>query len=371
MEETGVLSERAWEGVIEKFLSKKTPEEYDFKLMRGYDGKKSVDKWFAYKTLKDGFDCDTCELAKAIYHCLWGWEMESKNSFRNSLLFQKNLGEGVGGDTMNSLGTTMEKYMKKRGVKKCKEQWESEKEETRKKAEEIGLEDFAKFTSCIGNFVLVPARFNGHRGIHSCIRDYWDLSLDYLAYEEKSAWLSMYKEPMNQKTDNKAFAKYINMFFLWDYVGKGYKVKPLFDSHKGKLGDNVLSSNNVFPSGEKEFEQYFNRANTYIKRRGVFMVAMLKLAVDFKNVKINIKYKDNWESWDVSAIYKYIVKEVFLQDDKTYSDYDEVFGAIEKAINDIKKKGGDIPNGISDILKEAQNLIKNVEENTNDKKRSS
>lgn len=358
MEETELLPETAWKKVIKMFLNEKTPEEYDFKLMQGYNGKSSVDKWFAYKTLKDGFDCDTCELAKAIYHCLWGWEMESGNSFRRSPLFQKNLGEGAGGDTMNSLGTTMEKYMNKRGVKQCKVQWE--KEEAGKKAEEIGLENFAKYTSCIGNFVLVPARFNGHRGIHPYIKDYWDLSLDYLAYEEKSAWLSMYKEPMNQKNagDNKAFVKYINMFFLWDYVEKDYEVRPLFASHKDILGRRPLSRENLFPKieGDKnEFQEFFNNVNMYIKRRGIFMAAMLKIAIEFRNAETGLPdNKEDWSGWDVSVIYKYIVEKVFLAD-KTYSGYKEIFKAIEGAIENITK--GKTLNDILDILKKAQKEI--------------
>lgn len=412
--------------VVQKFLNRKKPEEYDFKLeMKEYYEKYNtgqrhtkfileieekinnennfVSRWFAYKTLEKEreekekekekkyilFDCDnsndTCELTKSIYEYLWGWKKdEGAKKYCGKVLALTEGANGMinafGGDTMNSLGTTIIKYMKdmnKKGenacksVKDCKDNWSTDYEIPE-------LEKFAKYTSCIGNFVLVPYGFNGHRGIHPCIKDYWDLSLDYLAYTEKSAWLSIGKEEINQNYagDNKAFVKYINMFFLWDYMEKkedgeeSYKVKSLFASHEEKLGKKPLSSDDVFPKEEAECKQYFDNANRYIKRRGIFMVAMLKIAVEYKSVKIKIKDyepKEEWKGWDVSIIYKYIMEKVFLTD-KPYSGYKDVFTAINEAIEGITKNGEKIPNAVSDILENAQELIE--KEDANDQKAS-
>lgn len=413
--------------IIQKFLNEENekPEEYDFKLeMKEYYGKYNkkdrhtdfikkikekinneenfVKRWFAYRTLEEEmngkkyimFDCDnsndTCELTKSIYYYLWGWEKgkEARNYFGKLLILPKSdLPQGdsseydinidFGGDTMNSLGTTLIKYINTVNGKQRKSVKDCENDLDSVSGEEC-LNNFAKYTSCIGNFVLVPAGFNGYRGIHPFIKDYWDLSLDYLAYKEKNAWLSTGKEPMVQEKarDNTAFVKYINMFFLWDYVDEEYEVRPLFASHKDKLGRKPLSQENLFPKIEEEkneFQEFFNNVNMYIKRRGIFMAAMLEIAVEFKDdkaVKINIpKYQDNWGGWDVSVIYKYIVEKVFLAD-TTYRGYNQVFDAIEEAIKGITKEGRNIKNDILGILNNAKKQIKKVGKDANDKKRS-
>lgn len=332
----------------EKYKHKKILEEIDKKI----DGEKnSVSRWFAYKTLEKEinkkkykeFDCDnsndTCELTKAIYYCLWGWKKGSKNNFGKLLtLSEDNINDEFGGDTMNSLGTTLVKYMKEKSVKDCKKQWDKEM----KRIEENPLfYDFAKYTSCIGNFVLVPAGFNKHRGLHLCIKDFWDLSLDYLAYTEKNQWLPIGKDPIEQEHagDNRAFVKYINMFFLWDYVNEKYEVRPLVDCHKERLGCKPLSPDpgTIFPEDEDGYQKYFENVNEYIRRRGIFMAAMLKIAVKFKDVEIresnaNEKWSA-WVGWEVSDVYKYIVKNVFLTNE-LYADYKAV---IKKIISVVEK----------------------------------
>ncbi len=354
---------------ISDFLKKEKPEEYDFKLEMknyykdnnknvNYDGlikeiesrikpeEDSIKNWFAYKTLekdmgrkKNLFDCDnsndTCKLSELIYRYLWGWE-EGKNNFRKLLILQKEnngMTNTFGGDTMNSLGTTLRKYMDKNSVNECKKEWDKTERDKADLDSMKHLHDFAQYTSCIGNFVLVPAGFNGHRGIHPCIKDYWDLSLDYLAYTEKNAWLSNEKRLMKQKAaqENSAFVKYINMFFLWDYVDKNYEVKSLFASHENILGAKICSVNDVLPEDESEFSSYFENANTYIKRRGIFMVAMLNIAYRFEDVEIEYTNKAAWKDWKVSDIYKYIVEKVFLTD-KEYSGYEGVIEAIKNAV---------------------------------------
>lgn len=132
---------------------------------------------------------------------------------------------------MNSFATTLLQYVKAggrgvRSVKECRKEYE--KGNFKKEFENAGLEDFAKYVSCIGNFVLVPAGFNGYRGTHRYLKDYWDLSLDHLAYVKRS-WL---QHEDKGTTRNDGFPEYINTFFLWDYVDENYEVKPLFGSHE-------------------------------------------------------------------------------------------------------------------------------------------
>lgn len=408
---------------VQDFLKEETTEEYDFKLkMKDYyeeynkpvennDSKKIhddllkdikeqinnednfVSRWFAYKTLEKEingkkyrlFDCDnsndTCELTKSIYYCLWGWEKEkgARNYWGKLLILPKEKNGVInvfGGDTMNSLGTTMIRYMKSvceelgeggkkiKSVKACKGKWESVIDE-HKTSE---LNNFAKNTSCIGNFVLVPYGFNGYRGKHPYIKDYWDLSLDYLAYEGKSAWLSICNDSIEQKVarENKAFVKYINMFFLWDYVKEKYEVRPLFGSHKEKIGAKPLSSTDVYPKDEEEFRKYFENVNNYIKRRGLFMAAMLKIAVKYDERKEQLGQDGN-DIWHVSDIYKYIVEKVFLTD-KTYLGYKEVIETIKETIEKAVKDGV-ISTKIKDDI--FDNILANIEklkEDTHDPK---
>lgn len=365
-----------------KYNTSKRHDKLIHEIEEKIDNEKNyISRWFAYKTLEGEqngrkyiqFDCDnsndTCELTKLIYYYLWGWEKgkKAKNYFGNLLILQEKSAV-FGGDTMNSLGITMVRYLKKRSVKDCKKKWESKKGMSVVK----GLYDFALYTSCIGNFVLVPKGFNGHRGIHPQIKDYWDLSLDYLAFAEKSAWLSTGEEPIKQKyvKDNKAFVKYINMFFLWDYVDKSYQVKPLFDSHGDKLGAKLIPDGDVCPE-EEEFEQYFITATEYIIRRGLFMAAMLKIAVEYDERKER-QGQDGNDIWHVSDIYKYIVEKVFLTD-KTYSGYEGVIHDIKDVISKAVKENvilEDTKEEIFSILGKAQDLIAEVKVDANDKKAS-
>lgn len=306
---------------------------------------------------KDGNKVDKNGTGIGVYEYGWG-------NFRTSYLglFKDEKKLLWGSDTMNTIAFYRDAI----------ENYKNKNDENEKKVDEL-----CRKCHYLGNFVLVPAYFNQRRG--GC--DQIDVALYRLCEGKITVDFSFRDSKCGSVTKvdklevaykkfniwhKDCFTQYINMFFLWDYVKKNEKTYYVKDMKSNR--EPVTSNTNV---NESNVGKYITNANAYIEKRSIFMAAMLEIAVEFKNVEVNVSdSKMKWQDWDVSDIYKCIVEKVFLAD-KTYSDYDEVFGAIEKAINDIKKKGGDIPNGISDILKEAQNLIKNVEENTNDKKRSS
>lgn len=77
------------------------------------------------------------------------------------------------------------------------------------------------------------------------------------------------------------FTKYINYFFLWDYVecvNGEYRIKPLFDSHNNiEMGnvDNTSLWSNI--ADELNLKQFLRNACKNIKRRGVFMSILIRL----------------------------------------------------------------------------------------------
>lgn len=395
-----------------EFLKRKTeiePENFDFKFfMQEYykcwdtrgiytdlinelekeigspenkDGKiTNIGRWLAYKTsdviyYEDKkkknesinkfvyFDCDnsndTCALTKEIYYYLWGWKKyKGKSNFGDSLVWGKD--SAMGGDTMNSFATTMIQYFKMlfldpniNSVMECKNLYDENKEDFIDSFKNsfksiIEFEKFAKYVSCIGNFVLVPAGFNGYRGTHSCLKDYWDLSLDYLLYAKRS-WLECEEKSVKR---NKGFKQYINTFFLWDYVEStkdNYEVKDLFPSHKEKLGGTrPLSNEKIYPIEREEYSKFFNNVNKCIRRRGQFMVEMLRIATSDEEGKRDDTEYPEWKEWNVTEIYKKIMKEVFLAD-TAYPGYKEVVEKIEKTVAGYAY--------VQDILEELQGKL--------------
>ena len=165
---------------------------------------------------------------------------------------------------------------------------ESEENKEKKKFYDA-LRKYAKLTGCLGNFVLVPKGFNAYRGLASAIKDYWDLSLHELRYDRSGqGWLDQVDMPFN---------KYINLFFLWDYVSgkknEGYRVRPLFKSHEAILmREKMVLPRKAEPSNEDgegasdDFSEFTKNANRCILRRGAFMSTMLR---------ISAKYSDSYD----------------------------------------------------------------------------
>lgn len=131
---------------------------------------------------------------------------------------------------------------------------------------------FADLYHTIGNMVLVPRRFNSGR--YGKTFDFWDSSLVWLkndgfAYGNQLLF------------DKRNFTKYINYFYLWDYVESvngEYRVKPLFNSHSNIENGNVYNSlpwTNI--SNEQDLKQFLKNACENISKRGSFMSILMRL----------------------------------------------------------------------------------------------
>lgn len=226
------------------------------------------------------FDCDSWngsnDLMDEIYDRLWRNKM---NKWGCSSSHDK-----FGGDTMNSFATTFhalfcdgDSFLAYKNDIKSIESEEKKKREEKKKFYDA-LRKYAELTGCLGNFVLVPKGFNGYRGLAGTIKDYWDLSLHELRCDRSGqGWLDQVDMPFN---------KYINLFFLWDYVsGKkngGYRVRPLFKSHEAILMREkmVLPRKADGEGASDDFSEFTKNANRCILRRGAFMSTMLRISVE-------------------------------------------------------------------------------------------
>lgn len=253
-------------------------------------------------------DCDSsggdCKLANDLYEKLWGRKEGAcvGNSF---LELNNTFGKTkFGGDTMNSAQTAMDKLLEavahpnseyfkhKHGVYSANfyiQLYAKYQNFFVKDLEKVnGLKSFLESYHTLGNFVLVPKGFNRWRGSKSDIKDYWDLSLNYL---KKNGYGDF-------DSDSKCFSQYINYFFLWDYVksvnNSGYEINP--------IGMKALTD-------ERNISDFFKTATALIKRRGIFMTAMLKLAT---------KKRDKYED---------LQKDVFSTEN-CYSGFDEVIDKI-------------------------------------------
>ncbi|MCH5205968.1 MAG: hypothetical protein J1F09_03375 [Oscillospiraceae bacterium] len=287
-------------------------------------------------------DCDGsdgyCKLAIDLYAKLWNAEKtKNKNGFeiKDISFAEKGKKLTFGGDTMNSFQTTLNwllqhfeetlyefgQYKKERqrnnfSLNFCLQVYSIYKDYiyNLKKADDklLGgkLNKYADTYHTLGNFVLVPSGFNKGRSSSTC--DFWDSSL---------VWL---KSGYDDKFNSDDFNKYINYFFLWDYVDgvdeKGkFKIKPLFKSH-----DKIEQGNWTNITSKEEAEQFMENAARFILRRGIFMTAMLKLAT-------NEEYTET---------YKTLQKKIFSSDE-CYNGFNSV---IEKVME------YDLPSDVRTIL---------------------
>ncbi len=272
---------------IKNLLAQSEPHKYNFEYECGIDDYANlppVERWITYIAAdaepKKGYfpdatinfaseakknysglaDCDGSgikgnnALIHAIYKTLFSWE-KGKDTFGMVSEFQSFFG----GETMNSLffpmvdhaGAAINQIPKMPKMTRFSRNHLMDyfvQQETHDKFLAVlqntyGLIDYINSYHTIGNFTLVPAKFNAFRGIKCGIRDYWDESLKYLKENGFS----------EVGFDKDEFTKYVNFFFLWDYIGENGEPKDLNP-------------------------KYFLRQTTgYIYRRGVFMIAMLKL----------------------------------------------------------------------------------------------
>ena len=264
------------------------------------------------------FDCDSWngsnDLMDEIYDRLWRNKMD------------KSLRDKFGGDTMNSFATTFHAFS---GKKSDKDSFDDYKE---KKDSYDALRKYAKLTGCLGNFVLVPKGFNDYRGLAGTIRDYWDLSLHELRCDRSGqGWLDLVDMPFN---------KYINLFFLWDYVSgqknEGYRARPLFKSHEAILTrEKMVLPRKAGPpkEGGNDFSEFTKNANRCILRRGAFMSAMLRISVECPHC------------------YKRIVE--YLATDASLGSMEDVIDQLQAL--PLGRKGRKAKGFLDDLLKELKN----------------
>mgnify|MGYP000689413057 CR=1 FL=1 len=321
--------------------------------------------WYIYKKIDENeknvrlFDCDSWngsnDLMDEIYDRLWRNKM---NKWGCSSSHDK-----FGGDTMNSFATTFHAlfcdgdsflaYKKEIKSIESEEREEKKKREEEKKREEKkkfydALRKYAKLTGCLGNFVLVPKGFNGYRGLAGTIRDYWDLSLHELRCDQSGqGWLDQVDMPFN---------KYINLFFLWDYVsGKkngGYRARPLFKSHEAILMREkmVLPRKADGEGASDDFSAFTENTNRCILRRGAFMSAMLHISAE------------DSDSYDKIVEY--------LATDASLGSMEDVIKQLRALrLNKDKNKNKKAKGFLKDLLKELKKIERQSETDIHEKNR--
>lgn len=300
-----------------------------------------VDNYQKYPNLTDcdGWD-GRCKLAVDLYEQLWGWR-DGEQRKGNSLSRTVEPIGALGGDTLNSVQTTLNCYLQdiiehnpayrhyllgRASIRFCIQLYclygKGFIEQLMRNKE---LFQFVNFTHRIGNLVLTPSGYNKHRGKEKTMRDYVDLSLFNLLHDCDGKGREYFGE--NPKERGKRFAVYINFSFLWDNVEKSaegiYEVLPLCDSHRLKMQDwnrlGIWDDKNVLPKKE-ELESLCRNMNRRIIRRGMFMTAMLE---------ISMKAPD---------LYAHLMQKVFLTE-RVYDGYREV---IEAIIEEIRASSVDI-----------------------------
>lgn len=278
-------------------------------------------------------DCDgwggRCKLAIDLYQQLWGWKEGDSSLYRAVEPIV------LGGDTFNSVQTTLNRYIHNivendseykqhimpggnASIRFCIQLYclygKGFIEQLVKNEE---LSRFVNLTHSMGNLVLIPGGYNRSRGMAKEIRDYADLSLFNLLHDcdGKAKYFGE-----DSKEREKRFNRYINFLFLWDYVEKSaegiYEVRPLCDSHRLKMQTwdslGIWDDKNVLPKKE-ELEDLCRNINRGIARRGVFMTAMLEISMKFPDV------------------YALLMQKVFLTE-RVYDGYGEVIAAVKEQI---------------------------------------
>ncbi|OBY11870.1 hypothetical protein [Clostridium paraputrificum] len=306
---------------------------------------------------------EACEYMRVIYNILWGrnekedvqniLDKNGYTSFRRlKITGRKNI--LFGGDVANSVQTILNKAV---GItsKIAKERYNNpcEKEKFLQDIKETKVADLYGYYHYIGNFVLVPAYFNGWRGTNKEIEDYFDKSLQEL---KENGWqiISQLISKNRSKGEKKRlilenakklyddftpedFNKYINAMFLWDYVSVDidtYKVNSLREGDWLNNDFIELKSDEDFSKESKSqsIDKFSSNVKYAIRRRGIFMALMLKIALDYPRGNYR---KEEYSDWMVSDIYKQLMDSVFLSS-KVYSGYREVFDEICKVL-DVSK----------------------------------
>lgn len=329
---------------IENLIHQSKPHKYNFEYecgMDDYSNLPPIERWITYNATdadpKEGYfpaetinfaseakkkystlsDCDGSgnkendKLIHEIYNVLFAWKNEGDN-FGKVGAFPCEFG----GDTMNSLfyplidhaGAEIKQIPKKPVMDTDSKNHLMDyfvQKETHDRFLDVlqntpGLIDYIKSYHTIGNFTLVPEYFNAYRGMR--LRDYWDESLKYL--KEKGFNKAKFK--------NDNFTKYVNYFFLWDYIGE-----------KGKPKDLNPKSGNC---------SFLQTTTKYIYRRGVFMIAML-------NLHKSLEEKG----------YAELRENVFCKSDDVYSGYFEVIDLLKLKLDNDSEAQMILENCLNEI----------------------
>ncbi len=292
---------------LEKFMGMEKPWEYNFEWeCEKLQELETFERYFSYKATgiklsspeklvypeAEDFivmcqnkyrvpDCDNCDSVSQIYSALWGdinWRGDTMNSVHKRIV-----------DLISTFKDDEKAVLKGRADSRryltqcfCGEHSESFKR--RLKGTKY-LSDYIDVYHTLGNFVLVPKGFNTKRA--GLCNDYWDKSLAHLKLNDFGDYKC------------KNFSKYINCFFLWDYVD---------------IVDGSYMERNISPHNINDIEQYkdfFKETVRIIRRRGMFMTAMLMLKQDD---------------------YHKLQKSIF-DTSKIYDGFDSVISEIEKEIS--------------------------------------
>lgn len=291
-----------------------------------------------YPGLKDCDGCGTdnkvCLLSRDIYKILWGWDLKEfkederhkSNSINSNETRDFDVNE-MGPDTMNSVQNMLDilvenkitneySYLDVRQLKtwnfSINFMLELYANETTNKPflnmlDSIPfLKEYIDAYHTLGNFCLVPKAFNNFRNMK--VKDNWAASLKMLKNKTKNdKWIAQEHEII---WDSNNFVKYINFFFLWDYVNDGEPIQLNYDN-----------------------QEFMQKTVKFIKRRGIFMVAMLRIANEYQDI-----YKE--------------IQQMFLDNTAIFNNYGDVFyEKIEITKNNDKVK---------ELLSEAQSLINKI-----------
>lgn len=346
-----LLSEEIKNALL-KFSEYDVKEEFPFDLYpeRTVFGKKYMSNdikgekskaYFVYKALtiegKDvesdrkssTFDPDNstgkCDFTKDIYFRLWGFTYEY-GCFGEIDSFQEVDGKKIlfGGDCLNSLQTSIFSASKIGKVTCLKKMAENEKNFL-KEMNNSPIAAMFSVSHAPGNFGLVPAYFNGFRGMDKEIKDYFPQSLKYLtldnikfstterleAYTKNSKYKNGRAKDCFQDYSSNMFKKYINTMFLWDLIAYRNNHELYVVDYSGK---EITDTNSAYY--ENCLADWACGAKRFIRRRGIFMAAMLYASFfhveEFKTIKKAIYTDDDIIVNDKYGNEKYGYEGVFM-----------------------------------------------------------
>ena len=273
-----------------------------------------------------------CDFMKKVYSDLWGFEYNygyfgKIDAFPNVNTDNKNKTILWGADCLNSMQTSIN-ALKSYSTYECLKQM-AEKEKTfidEMKKSEVG--ELFQFAHAPGNFGLVPAYFNGYRGRSTIIKDYLPQSLYFLKindfpvaenlsnYTRNSRYMNGKAENYFEDYSQRMFKKYINTMFLWDLV--------CYDESNIYVVDYEGNAVNGLQDKNIDIKKWAKGAQYFIRRRGIFMAALL------------------WARYFSKEEYEKIVERLYSDEDIRENDeygYKAVFRMIEKTIKcDFLKK---------------------------------